>query len=156
MTGATVTSKALATVKWWQVIGLAIVLVVFPAYSLVSLAYLAPVLVIYALRPDVGESAATPALFFVLAVALHPLHALWLEGGDWATGRAMLTDVRSLCAVYLAGASAWVIVDLATMALRLVHLRARKAQAARLMEEARMLRAEWQIPEPEAAPAEPT
>jgi hypothetical protein len=115
---------------------------------------LAPSLLAWPFDTSEDKSLARPILFCGLAAALRPLLALWQGKNDLAGSLTLASDLSVLGLAWAAQASAWLVCELAPLAVGLAQAARDRARIARLKAERARLAEEWGLSATEVAPPE--
>ena len=131
MAGRTAARKAKPTssagrtnaVLWWGGLGCGAVIVLSPGTAVLLSSLLAPVLLL-ALLPEEGGKGhgglvVRAGLLFGLAAGIHPLRALWMEGGLMDVALVLARQPATLFTAWTAIAASWLVGELAGIVLRL-------------------------------------
>ena len=109
---------------------------------------LAPALVAWLLDSTPARGVARPMLLCGLAAAVRPMLALWVGGHTMAISLDLAGDLSTLGLAWAAQASAWLVGELAPLAVGLAQAARTRARIARLRAERARLEQEWGIRPP--------
>jgi hypothetical protein len=131
---------------WLQGLLCGVAATLVPGPALLIGLLLAPGLMCLLLDQAVGKPMARAVLLCGLAAAIPPLGALWHQGAGVGAAFALVGNPAILGAAWLAGASGWLLNELAPLLLRVAMETAATARVARLKAERTRCTDAWDLP----------
>ncbi len=131
---------------WLLGLGCGVLATLATPTALLAAALLAPSLCAWGFDRSPGRAVARPMLFAGLAAALRPALAMWAGGHSLDAAAGLAADPPTLILAWAAQAGAWLLTELAPLAVTLLHAVRQRARAARLLAARAALAAEWGLP----------